>query len=141
MLVEEACNLVLQSSAIGKNSEILILDMGKPIKISELAQKMIDLSEKKYLKIKYTGLRKGEKLYEELLFDDTEKKTKYESITIAKRRDYEIKKLNEDIDLLLKSDIKDKIKFINKILPDFNHLRDNKSILSNKELKEFQIID
>ena len=84
MLVEEACNLVLQSSAIGKNSEILILDMGKPIKISELAQKMIDLSEKKYLKIKYTGLRKGEKLYEELLFDDTEKKTKYESITIAK---------------------------------------------------------
>ena len=122
MLVEEACNLVLQSSAIGKNSEILILDMGKPIKISELAQKMIDLSEKKYLKIKYTGLRKGEKLYEELLFDDTEKKTKYESITIAKRRNYEIKKLNEDIDLLLKSDIKDKIKFINKILPDFNHL-------------------
>ena len=74
MLVEEACNLVLQASAIGKNSEILILDMGKPIKISDLARKMIDLSEKNYLNIKYTGLRKGEKLYEELLFNDTEKR-------------------------------------------------------------------
>ena len=58
MLVNEACNLVLQAASIGNNSEILILDMGNPIKISDLAKKMIDLSGKDYLKIEYTGLRK-----------------------------------------------------------------------------------
>ena len=86
MLVNEACSLVLQSAAIGKNGEILILDMGNPIKISDLAKKMIDLSGKNHLKIKYTGLRKGEKLYEELLFNDSDKKTKFDSITVANKR-------------------------------------------------------
>jgi FlaA1/EpsC-like NDP-sugar epimerase len=97
MLVDEACKLVLQSAGIGKNGEILILDMGNAIKISDLAQKMIDLSGKNYLKIEYTGLRKGEKLYEELLFNDSDKKTKYDSITVAKKRKYNIDKLNKDI--------------------------------------------
>ena len=90
MLVDEACKLVLQSAGIGKNGEVLILDMGNAIKISDLAQKMIDLSGKNYLKIEYTGLRKGEKLYEELLFNDTDRKTKYDSITVAKKRRYNI---------------------------------------------------
>jgi len=139
MLVDEACKLVLQSAGIGKNGEILILDMGNAIKISDLAQKMIDLSGKNYLKIEYTGLRKGEKLYEELLFDDSDKKTKYDSITVAKKRKYNIDQLNKDIGLLLDSN--DKIKIINKILPDFNHLRDNDSILSKESLKELGIIN
>ena len=139
MLVDEACKLVLQSAGIGKNGEILILDMGNAIKISDLAQKMIDLSGKNYLKIEYTGLRKGEKLYEELLFDDADKKTKYDSITVAKKRKYNIDKLNRDIILLL--DSSNKIKIINKILPDFNHLRDNDSILSEESLKELGIIN
>jgi len=139
MLVDEACKLVLQSAGIGKNGEILILDMGNAIKISDLAQKMIDLSGKNYLKIEYTGLRKGEKLYEELLFDDADKKTKYDSITVAKKRKYNIDQLNKDIGLLLDSN--DKIKIINKILPDFNHLRDNDSILSKESLKELGIIN
>ena len=141
MLVNEACNLVLQSGAIGKNGEILILDMGNPIKISDLAQKMIDLSGKDHLKIRYTGLRKGEKLYEELLFNDSDKKTKYDSITVANKRIFDINKLNKSIDLLLKSNSRDKIKFIKKILPDFNHLRDNKTTLSPKELKELKLFN
>ena len=139
MLVDEACKLVLQSAGIGKNGEILILDMGNAIKISDLAQKMIDLSGKNYLKIEYTGLRKGEKLYEELLFNDADKKTKYDSITVAKKRKYNIDELNKDIILLL--DSRDKIKIINKILPDFDHLRDNDSILSKASLKELGIIN
>ena len=141
MLVTEACNLVLQSASIGKNGEILILDMGNPIKISDLAKKMIGLSGKDYLKIKYTGLRKGEKLYEELLFDDSDKKTDYNSITVANKRTYDIDKLNYNIKLLLECDSKDKIRFIKKILPDFNHLRDNKSTLSKQELKELNLLN
>ena len=141
MLDYEACNLVLQAASIGKNSEILILDMGNPIKISDLAQKMIDLSGKDYLKIEYTGLRKGEKLYEELLFDDSDKKTEYNSITVANKRKYDIDKLNYNIKLLLECKSKDKISFIKKILPDFHHLRDNKSTLSKKELEELNLIN
>ena len=125
MLVNEACMLVLQAAAIGKNGEILILDMGSPIKIAGLAQKMIDLSGKEYLKIKYTGLRKGEKLYEELLFNKSDKKTKYDSITVAKKREYDINILNNDIDILLSKNSKGKVDFIKKIIPDFQHLRDN----------------
>ena len=102
---------------------------------------MIDLSGKDYLKIEYTGLRKGEKLYEELLFNDSDKKTKYNSITVANKRKYDIDKLNYNIKLLLKCDSKDKIKYIKKILPDFYHLRDNKSTLSKKELKELNLLN
>ena len=141
MLVDEACKLVLQSSAIGKNGEVLILDMGNPIKIDELAKKMISLSGKN-LKVKYTGLRKGEKLFEELLFNKTDKKTKYDSITIAKKRNYNIKSLNKEIEILLKTENKKELIFlINKILPDFNHLRDNDSTLSEKNLKELGLIN
>ena len=75
MLKNEACNLVYQAASIGNHGEVLILDMGEPVKISDLANKMIELSGKKYLKVKYTGLRKGEKLYEELLFNENDKKT------------------------------------------------------------------
>ena len=124
MLVNEACNLVYQAASIGNHSEVLILDMGEPIKISDLANKMIELSGKNYLKIKYTGLRKGEKLYEELLFNEKDKKTQFDSITIAKKREVNIKVLKERIDCLINDDF-NKIETIKKILPDFNHLRDN----------------
>tara|TARA_B100001250_G_C19811610_1_gene795951 strand:+ start:2671 stop:4092 length:1422 start_codon:yes stop_codon:yes gene_type:complete len=125
MLVNEACMLVLQAASIGKNGEILILDMGSPIKIADLAQKMIDLSGKEYLKIKYTGLKEGEKLYEELLFNKSDKKTKYNSITVAKKREYDINILNSEIEVLLNKNSKEKVEFIKKIIPDFKHLRDN----------------
>ena len=124
MLVSEACSLVYQSASIGKNGEILILNMGEPIKISELAQKMISLSGKDHLNIIYTGLRKGEKLYEELIFSEDDKKTEYDSITIAKKREINFNKLTSQINKLMKGD-SDHIKIIKEILPDFDHMRDN----------------
>ena len=119
MLIPEACELVLQTGAIAKGGEIFILDMGEPIRITDLANKMIDLSGKKDVKLEFTGLRPGEKLYEELLIDDSDEKTQYESITVASNTLYDIKKLNEDIEKLLTC--KDKLAQLKKIVPEFKH--------------------
>lgn len=124
MLVNEACNLVYQAASVGNHGEILILDMGKPVKITDLASKMIDLSGKNYLKVKYTGLRKGEKLYEELLFSSSDKKTKYDSITIAKKRKIDFDILENNIKNLI-DEKSNKLEVLKKIIPDFKHLRDN----------------
>jgi len=119
MLIPEACELVLQAASIGNGGEIFILDMGEPIKIVDLAQKMIDLSGKSNIKIEFCGLRPGEKLYEELLIDDSEASTPYQSITVAKKTLYDINKLEEDITKLINS--KDKLVILKEIVPEFNH--------------------
>jgi len=119
MLIPEACELVLQAGAIGTGGEIFILDMGEPIKIVDLASKMIELSGRDNINITFTGLRPGEKLYEELLIDDSDCTTEYESITVAKPTHYDIKKLNKDIAELLNSE--DKVEQLQKIVPEFNH--------------------
>ena len=119
MLIPEACELVLQAGAIGAGGEIFILDMGEPIRIVDLANKMIKLSGKSDIEIKFSGLRPGEKLYEELLIDDTDCTTKYQSITVAHPTQYAIDKLNSDIKQLLSCE--DKIKQLKKIVPEFNH--------------------
>jgi len=119
MLIQEACELVLQAGAIGSDREVFILDMGEPIKIVDLAKKMIELSARDDIGIDFTGLRVGEKLYEELLLDDTEYKTKYESITVAKPTKYSINELNKDIQELLVAS--DKLLKLKKIVPEFNH--------------------
>ena len=119
MLIPEACELVLQAGAIGTGGEIFILDMGEPIKIVDLANKMIELSGKIGIEIEFSGLRTGEKLYEELLINDSDCTTQYESITVAKPTIYSIDKLNNDIAELLVCD--DKIKKLKKIVPEFNH--------------------
>ncbi len=119
MLIPEACELVLQAGAIGSGGEIFILDMGEPIKIVDLAQKMIDLSGRDDIKIEYIGLRPGEKLYEELLIDESDTKTEYDSITVAKRTYYDIDKLNNDIKELLVT--KNKLTKLKEIVPEFNH--------------------
>jgi len=119
MLIPEACELVLQAASLGKGGEIFILDMGEPIKIVDLAQKMIDLSGKENIKIEFTGLRTGEKLYEELLIDDSEAKTDYESITVAGMTHYDIAKLNHDIFELINCE--DKLEKLKEIVPEFNH--------------------
>ncbi len=119
MLIPEACELVLQAASLGRGGEIFILDMGEPIKIADLAQKMIDLSGRSDVNIEFTGLRPGEKLYEELLINDSDMKTKYDSITVAGKTEYDIQKLTEDIkDLLLSNNKCAKLK---EILPDFDH--------------------
>jgi len=119
MLIPEACELVLQAGAIGSGGEIFILDMGEPIKIVDLAQKMIELSGKPNIKIEFSGLRPGEKLYEELLIDDTDCETDYESITVAKPTHYDIEQLNRDIEELIHSS--DKLSKLKEIVPEFNH--------------------
>ncbi len=123
MLIPEACELVLQAATLGHGGEIFILDMGKPIRIVDLAHKMIELSGKKDIKIEFTGLRAGEKLYEELLIDDSDAHTQYESITVAARTEYEIGKLNSDIQRLIKN--KNKLKVLKEIVPEFNHQLNN----------------
>lgn len=119
MLIPEACELVLQAGAIGSGGELFILDMGEPIKIVDLAQKMIELSGRVDIKIEFTGLRPGEKLYEELLIDESDAKTDYESITVAKPTKYDIDKLNRDIEELLTCE--DKLSKLKAIVPEFNH--------------------
>jgi FlaA1/EpsC-like NDP-sugar epimerase len=119
MLIPEACELVLQAASIGKGGEIFILDMGEPIKIVDLAKKMIELSGKEDIKIEFTGLRPGEKLYEELLIDDSEANTEYQSITVAGKTFYSIDKLNEDISSLVSCE--NKLEKLKLIVPEFEH--------------------
>lgn len=119
MLIPEACELVLQAASIGQGGEIFILDMGEPVKIVDLAQKMCELSGRDDIKIEFTGLRAGEKLYEELLIDDTDAKTDYESITVAGKTEYDIAQLNHDIFELISCE--DKLTKLKEIVPEFNH--------------------
>ena len=119
MLIPEACELVLQAASIGKGGEIFILDMGEPIKIVDLAKKMIELSGRSEIGIEFCGLRPGEKLYEELLIDDSDKKTQYESITVASPTIFDINDLNKKIEELLVC--KDKISKLKEIVPEFDH--------------------
>ncbi len=119
MLIPEACELVLQAASIGKGGEIFILDMGEPIKIVDLAKKMIELSGRSEINIEFCGLRPGEKLYEELLINDSDQKTKYESITVASSTNFDINELNQKIEELLVCE--NKIAKLKEIVPEFNH--------------------
>ncbi len=120
MLIPEACQLVLQAASIAKGNELFILDMGEPVKIYDLAQQMIKLYGKEdEIEVIFSGLRPGEKLYEELLIDESEKKTEYSSIFIANPTHYPIEQLNSDIEALLKSE--NKIEALQKIVPEFTH--------------------
>lgn len=99
MLIPEACKLVLEAGTMGHGGEIFVFDMGKPVRIADLAKRMILLSGAKHVKIVYTGLRDGEKLYEEMLNDaEVTKPTFHPKIKIAAVReyDYEEARQNED---------------------------------------------
>jgi UDP-N-acetyl-D-glucosamine 4,6-dehydratase len=119
MLIPEACQLVLQAASIAKNRELFVLDMGEPVKIVDLALKMLKLYGKEDLGIEFTSLRSGEKLYEELLLNEFDKKTIYNSIFVTSATRYDMDKLNDDIENLLQSD--DKIGALKKIVPEFIH--------------------
>lgn len=103
MLIPEACKLVLEAGTHGKGGEIFVFDMGKPVKIADLAKRMIKLSGATDIEIKYTGLRAGEKLYEEVL--STSENTLpsfHEKIRIAKVREYSYDNINQQIEELVK---------------------------------------
>ncbi|PUE67482.1 UDP-N-acetylglucosamine 4,6-dehydratase (configuration-retaining) [Arcobacter lacus] len=123
MLIPEACELVLQAASIGNGGEIFILDMGEPIKIVDLAKKMIELSGRSDINIEFCGLRLGEKLYEELLINDSDQKTKYESITVANSTKFDINELNKKIEELLICE--DKVAKLKEIVPEFEHRLNN----------------
>ena len=102
MLIPEACKLVLEAGTKGNGGEIFVFDMGKPVRIADLAKRMIKLSGAKNVEIKYTGLRPGEKLYEEVLNDkEGTKPTFHEKIRIAEVRSYEFEQVPKDIDELI----------------------------------------
>ena len=102
MLIPEACELVLEAGVKGNGGEIFVFDMGKPVKIADLAQRMINLSGDKNVHIKYTGLRAGEKLYEEVLNDaESTKPSFHDKIRIAQVREYDYEKVNNAIENLV----------------------------------------
>ena len=119
MLTSEACELVLQAAANGKGGEVYILDMGEAVKIVDLAKRMIYLSGRKNIEIVFTGLRPGEKLYEELLIDDAVDKTSCDQIMIAKNTVFSVDKLEELISKLVNAN--DKISVMKEIVPEFIH--------------------
>ena len=102
MLIPEACELVLEAGVKGNGGEIFVFDMGNPVKIADLAQRMINLSGAKNVEIKYTGLRAGEKLYEEVLNDkESTKPSFHEKIRIAKVREYDYSEVERNIEELI----------------------------------------
>lgn len=99
MLIPEACKLVLEAGTKGNGGEIFVFDMGKPVKIADMAQRMINLSGAKNVEIKYTGLRAGEKLYEEVLNEkESTKPSFHDKIRIAEVREYDYTEVSKQID-------------------------------------------
>ncbi|MBO6171743.1 MAG: polysaccharide biosynthesis protein, partial [Bacteroidales bacterium] len=103
MLISEACKLVLEAAAKGEGGEIFAFDMGKPVRIADLAKRMIALSGARNVEIKYTGLRDGEKLYEEVLASEEATKPSFnDKIRIAEVREYDFSLVNDQIEKLIK---------------------------------------
>ena len=124
MLIPEACKLVLEAGTKGNGGEIFVFDMGQPVKIADLAKRMIKLSGAKNVEIKFTGLRPGEKLYEEVLNElEGTKPTFHEKIRIAEVREYDYDVVCKDIDELIEiSKHYDDMKTVQKmkdIVPEF----------------------
>lgn len=124
MLIPEACMLVLEAGTIGKGGEIFVFDMGKPVKIVDLAKRMILLSGAKHVEIKFTGLRDGEKLYEEVLNDaEITLPTFHPKIKIAKVREYDYDEVRKEIDTLIQcsltNDDMNIVKQMKNIVPEF----------------------
>jgi len=130
MLIPEACELVLEAGTKGKGGEIFVFDMGKPVKIADLAQRMIKLSGAKHVRIQYTGLRAGEKLYEEMLNEkENTKPSFHEKIRIAQVREYDYKHVSKDIDeLIALSDQFDDLATVKKMKQIVPEYRSNNSI-------------
>lgn len=104
MLIPEACKLVIEAGTMGKGGEIYVFDMGQPVKIADLARRMIRLSGAKNIEIMYTGLREGEKLYEEVLNDEEICiETFNPQIKIARVREYRYDEVSRKIDRLIKN--------------------------------------
>lgn len=124
MFIPEACKLVLEAGTKGNGGEIFVFDMGKPVNIADMAQRMINLSGAKNVEIKYTGLRAGEKLYEEVLNEkESTKPSFHDKIRIAEVREYDYTEVSKQIDNLIeKSKLYDEmltVKIMKEIVPEY----------------------
>ena len=140
MTISEACQLVITAGAMGKGGEIFIFDMGKSVKISDLAKKMVMLSGltlDRDISIQYTGLRPGEKLYEELLAnEENTTKTTHEKIMIAKVRTYEYNTLLPEIENLIAKREADKFTIVSQmkvIVPEFQSKNSEFAVLDQSD--------
>ena len=128
MTIPEACQLVLEAATMGKGGEIFVFDMGKPIKILDLAKKMVRLSglkENEDIQIVFTGLRPGEKLYEEVLANsESTIPTHHPKILIGKVREYDFSEVQKEIDQLIAAfDTQDNfiiVQLMKKLVPEFS---------------------
>ncbi len=124
MLIPEACKLVLEAGTMGNGGEIFVFDMGKPVRIADLAHRMIQMSGAKNIEIKFTGLRDGEKLYEEVLNDqEVTLPTFHEKINIARVREYDFSDVSQRIDHLIRiapdSDDMTIVRHMKDLVPEF----------------------
>jgi FlaA1/EpsC-like NDP-sugar epimerase len=127
MTIPEACQLVIEAGVMGQGGEIFVFDMGDPVKVADLAQKMIRLSGKTPgvdIDVIYTGLRPGEKLYEELLNDaENTLPTYHEKIMIAKVMEYDFTTVSEKINHLISSARKhytyETVAIMKELVPEF----------------------
>ena len=136
MTIPEACQLVLEAGSMGNGGEIYIFDMGKPVKILDLAKKMIRLSGRTDVKVEFTGLRHGEKLYEELLATkENTKPTSHDKIMIANVREYDFEDVSDDIETLIRSSYDFQpmaiVGQMKAIVPEFKSLNSLYSILDS----------
>lgn len=136
MLIPEACRLVLQAGTMGHGGEIYVFDMGKPVRIADLAKHMIDLSGAKNIEIKFTGLRDGEKLYEEVLSGaEQTKPTSHPKIMVAQVREYPYDlALNNEIELYnlsLNADDMAIVKKMKEIVPEYKSRHSKYEALDN----------
>ena len=124
MLIPEACKLVLEAGTHGKGGEIFVFDMGEPVRIADLAKRMIQLSGAKNIEIKYTGLREGEKLYAEVLYENENTLPSFhKKIRIAMVRSYEydeaLREIEELRDISVKYDDMETVRKMKQIVPEY----------------------
>jgi len=124
MLISEACKLVLEAGTKGHGGEIFVFDMGEPVKIADLARRMISLSGASDVRIEFTGLRPGEKLYEEVINEEENTLPSFhDKIRIAKVREYNYtdicKKVDELIAISKRYDDMETVKKMKEIVPEY----------------------
>ena len=141
MLIPEACKLVLEAGTHGKGGEIFVFDMGEPVRIADLARRMILLSGAKNVEIKYTGLREGEKLYEELLNENENTLPSFhKKIRIAMVRSYEYDEAERDVeelcDIAAKYDDMQTVHKMKEIVPEYISKHSRYEVLDKQEDKE-----
>jgi len=145
MTIPEACQLVLEAGTIGRGGEIFIFDMGKSMKILDLAKKMIWLSglePDRDIEIHFTGLREGEKLYEELLSNqENTLQTHHEKILIAKVQEYQYEEINKYVELFLdlvndRNELK-MVALMKELVPEYKSNYSRYEILDSSSVSEF----